>query len=83
VRAFTPWPGTTTFWNELGLKILAGHVTAGSAAPGKVVKTGNTVAIGTGEGLFAPERVQLQGRSAVSIDDFLRGYEGFTGAQLT
>lgn len=83
VRAFTPWPGTTTFWNELGLKILAGHVTAGSAAPGKVVKTGNTVAIGTGGGLFAPERVQLQGRSAVSIDDFLRGYEGFTGAQLT
>ena len=82
VRAFTPWPGTTTFWNELGLKILSGRVVSGSSTPGKVVKVGETVAIGTGDGLYAPERVQLQGRNAVSIGDFVRGYEQFVGAQL-
>ncbi|MEP7293160.1 MAG: methionyl-tRNA formyltransferase [Chloroflexota bacterium] len=83
VRAFTPWPGTTSFWNELGLKILAGHVISGSAEPGKVVKIGDRVGIGTGDGLYAPERMQLQGRSAVSIGEFLRGYDQFVSARLT
>ena len=38
VRAFTPWPGTFTFWNDQQLKILSGHVIDGSAAPGQVVR---------------------------------------------
>ncbi len=83
VRAFTPWPGTTTFWNQQGLKILSGRVIPGSAAPGKVVSVNGTAAIGTGAALFAPERVQLQGRGAVPLADFLRGYDQFIGAQLS
>jgi methionyl-tRNA formyltransferase len=83
VRAFTPWPGTFTTWNEQTLKILSGHVLSGSATPGKVVQSGGTLAIGTGEGLYAPNRLQLQGRNAVTSAEFLRGYGQFLGAQLT
>ncbi len=86
VRAFTPWPGTYTTWDNQTLKILAGTVVPGSAESGWVVSLrnehGSQVAIGTGEGLFAPTRVQLQGRNPLTIDEFTRGYSAFMGAQL-
>lgn len=83
VRAFTPWPGTFAFWNDQQLKILSGHVIPGSAEPGRVVRVGDSAAIGTDAQLYMPDRVQLQGRNAVSLADFLRGYERFVDAQLT
>ncbi len=83
VRAFTPWPGTFTTWNGQGLKILSGHVLRGSAVPGLVVRADDLAAIGTGTGLFVPDRLQLEGRKAVTLREFLRGYEQFVGAQLT
>lgn len=82
VRAFTPWPGTYTLWEGRLLKILAGDVQTGSATVGAVEAHDRTVVIGTGEGLFVPHRVQIEGRSAVSIDDFVRGYPNFLNAQL-
>lgn len=82
VRAFTPWPGTFTHWNGQMLKILAGEVIDGSASPGAVVEQGGVIAVGTGDGLFRLERVQLEGRKPTGIDDFVRGYPDFAGAQL-
>lgn len=82
VRAFTPWPGTFTHWNGKLLKILAGGVMLGSAEPGYVIERGDQIVIGTGDGLFLPVRVQLEGRSAVTIDEFVRGYPDFVGATL-
>ncbi len=83
VRAFTPWPGTYTLWKDQSVKILSGRVIAGRAEPGQVVASGDSTAIGTGAGLFVPERIQLAGRKAVTLVEFLRGYEQFVGAQLT
>lgn len=82
VRAFTPWPGTFTGWNGKQLKILAGKAAPGSAEPGSVIEREGLLAIGTGDGLFLPTRVQLEGKNAVSIDDFRRGYGDFVGATL-
>ncbi len=83
VRAFTPWPGTYTFWNGQQLKILKGAAGDGQAQPGLVVNTGGTVAIGTGNGLFYPLEVQLAGRRALHIQDFVRGQPRLVGAILT
>lgn len=83
VRAFTPWPGTFTTWNNQGLKILAGHTTRGGAEPGQVVAIENLAAVGTGSGLFVPDRLQLEGRKPVSLGEFLRGHEQFIGARLS
>jgi hypothetical protein len=47
-----------------------------------VIERGGDVMIGTGDGLFAPTRVQLEGRAAVTIDAFQRGYPAFIGAHL-
>jgi methionyl-tRNA formyltransferase len=82
VRAFTPWPGTYTFWDGKQLKIHRGTTGDGSAPIGKVVKSGERVGIGTADGVFYPLELQLEGKKRVSIDDFVRGYPTFIGAQL-
>lgn len=82
VRAFTPWPGAFTIWDDQLLKILAGSCLSGGAPVGAVVERGGAVAVGTGDGLFRLERVQLEGRKPTQIDDFVRGHPNFIGSQL-
>lgn len=82
VRAFTPWPGTYSLWNGKQLKIHSGEIGEGNLETGRVAESRGRIAIGTGDGLFLPTRVQLEGRSAVSIDDFVRGHSDFVGAKL-
>jgi methionyl-tRNA formyltransferase len=83
VRAFTPWPGTFTYWNNKLLKVVSGSNAPGHAAPGQVVKREDLIAIGTGDGLYYPSRVQLEGKKIMLIDEFLHGYPSFEGAILT
>lgn len=82
VRAFTPWPGTFTTWNDKLLKVTGADVAAGHVAPGKVTLLDGRLAIGTGDGLLLPVRLKLEGRSAVSAADFQRGYPEFRDAVL-
>jgi methionyl-tRNA formyltransferase len=83
VRAFTPWPGTYTFWNGQPLKIHSGTAGPGESPPGRVVLTNQGVAIGTVDGLFYPTRLQLPGGKPLAIKDFMRGHAKLSGAQLS
>ena len=93
VRAFTPWPGTYTFWNGKRLKIVEGYPMKMKgkqrAAPGEVCDVSGTsyeitspLAIGTGGGWYAPTRLQLEGRQAVDAAAFVRGAPDFIGSRL-
>ena len=82
IRAFTPWPGTYTNWNGEQLKILSADVIAGSASPGQVIVKGERIAVGTGDDLLAPTQVQLAGRKALPIDEFVKGRPDFRQAAL-
>lgn len=82
VRAFTPWPGTFTFWNGKQLKIHEGMNGGGTAPQGQVVEKNGQIAIGTGDGLYYPHEVQLAGKKRVSIMDFANGYGDFMGSIL-
>lgn len=82
VRAFTPWPGTFTFWQGKLLKVLAGMPESGHANPGQVTLRNGALAIGTGDGVYLPSRLQLEGRAAVGAAEFVRGYPTFVSAQL-
>lgn len=82
VRAFDPWPGTYTHWDGKRLKVLGGDVGNGSGAPGQVKQTPDGVAVGTGDGLFYPSRLQLSGGKPLDIDDFVNGYQDFISAEL-
>lgn len=82
VRAFTPWPGTFTFWDGKQLKIHEGINSGGTAPHGQVIEKNGQIAIGTGDGLYYPHEVQLAGKKRVSITDFANGYSDFVGATL-
>ena len=87
-RAFDPWPGLYTQWQGRMLKLLAVRdQTDGeddSAAPGQVLYSGPGQAFGvaTVSGTLWAERVQMEGRRAVSGEEFLRGYPEIFGSQL-
>jgi methionyl-tRNA formyltransferase len=82
VRAFTPWPGTYTQWNGQQLKIHSGRADSGQAEPGKIVKTRDGIAVGTEDGLFILDTIQLAGRKTMSVEEFIKGQADFIGATL-
>jgi methionyl-tRNA formyltransferase len=83
IRAFTPWPGTYSFWNGQLLKVIAAAVTSGRATPGEIVHTQSGIAVGTGDGLLLLKQIQLAGRKAMNASDFVRGQADFVGTRLT
>ncbi len=81
-RAFTPWPGTYTYWNGAQLSIVAGRKRAGQAEAGRVMAIDGGIAIGAGEGLFIPTTLQLAGKRRLPAADFVNGYKDIIGARL-
>lgn len=87
-RAYAPWPGLHTTWRGQTLKLLAAtampDASTGTVNPGTVVASGlgNGLYIVTGQGVLAIGRVQLEGRRAVTGDEFYRGYPEILGANL-
>ena len=85
VRAYNPWPGAVTAWNGVALKVLQADALAteiSDAPPGTVLERQGTIVVVTGEGLLRLDIVQLAGRNASGIDDFVRGQRGFAGSVL-
>ena len=83
-RAYKPWPGLHTAWGGKEIKLLeVSPLPGGSAEPGAVVRPEtDPLAVGTGEGLLAVHRLQLEGRRPADASDFVRGYPDFVGARL-
>ena len=80
IRAFHPWPGTTTTLDGETLKILAAIRIDADGRPGTVLDTAFTVACGTGA--IRPTRVQLPGRQAMDAAAMLRGRPVAPGTRL-
>lgn len=83
-RAYVPWPGLYTSWQGKEIKLLeVAPVPGAPAEPGLVSDAnGASITIGTGQGLLAVRRLQMEGRRAADAEDFLRGYPEFKGARL-
>ena len=91
VRAFHPWPGCYTRWQEKQLKIMkavplpdeitqeAGQVVA--LAPARE-QAQAAFGISTGNGILGICQVQMEGRRAMTASEFLRGQRQFIGAKL-
>ena len=84
IRAYAPWPGTATTWQGKRLEVLDGEpVPVGtSGEPGTVFEYGNGAGVITGGLALALKRVQLEGRRALPIEEFLRGARGLIGSRL-
>lgn len=86
VRAFTPWPGTSTTWRDRTFKVIrAQSVAATFDVPAGNVVTLNCpdgIGVTTGKGTLRLVSVQIEGRRASSAEDFARGYPDFVGSKL-
>ncbi len=90
VRAYTPWPGAYTHWRGKLLKIVSAHALSlepdTSVAPGTVStrEEGDhlVLAIVTGAGFLLVHQLQLEGKKAMSADEFLRGYPHISASVL-
>jgi methionyl-tRNA formyltransferase len=78
IRAYTPWPGTFTIWNDTILKIhqasvvlpLPNHI---KTNPGQRIIYEGKPAFITSEGLLVIERIQQAGRKQIEGGEFIRG----------
>lgn len=90
VRAYTPWPSAYTHWKDKLLKILVAQAADMEVGPDITRGTvrireyaGHKVLdIATGSGLLEVRQLQLEGKKAMSVDEFLRGYGHITGEVL-
>jgi methionyl-tRNA formyltransferase len=90
-RAYHPWPGAHTRWAGQGVKLLdvsalpAEGAGDGGSSPGTVVGLAAgpaRVGVVTGDGVLGILRLQLEGKRAVDVEEFLRGHPSFIGAVL-
>lgn len=83
IRAMTPWPSAYTFWGDKSLKILSGEPVQNDVESGIVTKLeSGEIAVGTSNGAVVLHRIQLQGKKAMDVGDFVRGRVDFIGARL-
>jgi methionyl-tRNA formyltransferase len=90
IRAYQPWPGSYTHWRGKLLKILAAHALTvepdEKVVPGTVTtreEAGHTtLAVVTGNGLLLVKQLQLEGKRAMSAEEFLRGHAQIVGELL-
>lgn len=80
IRAYDPWPGTTTDLvlggehKKLKIHPCARAVTGSDAVPGTVLSSGSTLVVQTGDGaLELRGDLQLEGRKRLPVAEFLRG----------
>ena len=91
VRAYTPWPGAYTHWRGKLLKIISAHAipqtaSAEAATPGTVFVLQDaghkSLLIATSDGSLVVTQLQLEGKKAMSAEEFLRGYPQIIGETL-
>jgi len=74
VRAFSPWPGTYTTWNDQRVIIHQAHaISVTSPGAGVFTRYESNPAIGTGDGILVLDYLQLAGKRKVPGKDFLHG----------
>ena len=73
IRGLSPSPGAWTHAKGERLKILYAEPAAGSGPPGEILDDRLTVACG--EGALRLLRLQRAGKSAMTVDEMLRGFE--------
>jgi methionyl-tRNA formyltransferase len=86
IRAMTPWPGAYTSWQGKNLKMLSARpfieAKLPGGVPGQIVQVQGSIIIHTGTGGLEVVEVQLAGKRAVQIDNFLHGRPDFIGSQV-
>ncbi len=92
VRAYTPWPGTATTWRGKTLKVLRATALPSGAGVSPAEPAGKVslrsfdgaqaLVAQCGQGLLRLDVIQLEGKRALSANEFLRGQSAIIGEIL-
>jgi len=73
-RAFTPWPGIWTKWNDQRLKLQEIKTVEKDIEEGKIEVDNNNLFIGCGKNAISVQEIQPSGKQKMEIKDFINGY---------
>ena len=82
IRAMSPWPVAWTWWNGKQVKIISVQnqpIEINTYKPGKTFKYNSGLAVQCGQNALIIKSLQLEGKSALESEEFLRGHENFIG----
>ena len=79
IKAFTPWPGTYTFWQGNRIIIHDGNEYQKNvnlkSTPGTIVQLSNqSIGVVTSTNFLELKKIQLEGKKVLSVEEFLMGY---------
>ncbi|HEX4638963.1 MAG TPA: methionyl-tRNA formyltransferase [Chthoniobacterales bacterium] len=73
IRAYNPWPGAFTEFNNRKLKVFAASIVDLRGKPGEILRKEKELVFGTGDRALSLTEIQLEGKRRMSAPDFLRG----------
>jgi methionyl-tRNA formyltransferase len=73
IRAYNPWPGAFTEFNNKKLKIFAASIVDLRGKPGEILRKDKELVIGAADRALSLTEVQLEGKRRMSAAEFLRG----------
>ena len=73
IRAYDPWPGAFTDFNDQKLKIFSARIVDMRGKPGEVLQRDKEFIIATSDRALSLTQVQLEGKRRMSAAEFLRG----------
>ncbi|MFA6636030.1 MAG: methionyl-tRNA formyltransferase [Candidatus Omnitrophota bacterium] len=85
VRGLRPWPGTYTYLGGKVLKIIQAAACDGpdgEFTPGQVLVSETKLIVKTGRGALRVGKLQLEGKKAMTSDEFLLGHKDLAGTVL-
>ena len=87
IRAFTPWPGSFTFWDDKRLKIISARAStrpdSEGLSPGQTFSDEDgQLAVRTAQGILHIERLQPEGKEEILSKAFLNGHPQIVDAIL-
>ncbi|MDG1074734.1 MAG: methionyl-tRNA formyltransferase [Methylophilaceae bacterium] len=74
VRAFNPFPVATALFRGETCRIWFATAVQGHAEPGEINQIGETIQVGTGEGLLEVRELQMPGAKRQNAQQFIQGY---------
>ncbi|MFA7314514.1 MAG: methionyl-tRNA formyltransferase [Candidatus Magasanikbacteria bacterium] len=74
-RAFTPWPGVWTMWNEKRLKLLKLKTSDKKIQSSQVEIENDKIYIGTNDSALEILELQIEGKPAMEAKIFINGYK--------
>jgi len=73
IRAYNPWPGAFTDFNDRKLKIFSASIVDLRGKPGEILRKDEEFVIGAADRALSLTEVQLEGKRRMTAAEFLRG----------